>query len=402
MRQSLTRILRVMSIIAIALVFTGCPTLVKLIEPIDTATVPTPDDYNQLAAAYWSSDMRALIGVFPGTDLPANGLTVEVQDPATLDPGLRALKPDFALEMGPSGTQFNIPVRVSTVIGKAVTKADGTMVMPNVDVYTTENGQPVLLDEVHIEFTEDNLVVVHALMPHFSPALYKVRNGLAVSIDSPKIKGEFLVGSSVPTQMTAINTTNADVWIVKPRERTIGKVGNIVYDTSSVQLPFKGSSEVLGKGSCECEEVGDGAILFEVDAKGSPKNGNKGKTAQWLSIRRVKCVEVYAHVGVSFDAGAHTTTYNVSVFLDDGTTVRELTVEDGLYFSWEMTGPCSGISLSAASTGYWVHEDCDGESEALTRTKIKVTLTTDTIKATFKYDEPARANEGHTVVILPE
>jgi hypothetical protein len=386
----------------IALAFSGCFRPMSngpLIEAIDAATVPTPDDYNQLQAAYWSPDMRALISVFSGTTLPNGGLAIAVQDLATLDAALGALGPNFAVDTGPDGTQFNVPVRISTVIGKAIRDLDGALIMPNVDVYTSENGQAVPVEDVAIDFTEDDLVVVHALLAHFSPVVYRVRDGLAVSIDDPPHNSQYLVGASVPTQLTAYNTSRADIWVASVSEDALGSLGMLTYDTSQVQLDFEGDSSVMGKGSCKCTKLGDGVVFYTVNALGSPKAGGKGKTAKWKRHRSVECIEIYALVTVLFDPELHTTSYAVQVYLEEDGQAKEITIDDRIVYNWEMTGPCAGIDVILPYYAEWEHGDCDAVSESQTRIKITVRFTDETAEGQLVYDQPGRANEGAVVQV---
>ena len=379
----------------------GCPPprRIILVEPADNAQVPTPADFDQLAASFFSPDKQALISVFPGTTLPQGGLSVRVADTSMLPPALANQNPAFALNLGPDGTQFNMPVRVSAVIGKVVDQEDGSSLIPDVEVLTTENKQAVSLENVETEITGEGLVIVHALMPHFSNAAYRVKDGLRVSIDSPPDKDKYIVGSTIDTQMTAENTSDEDIWSAEPVEGVSGDLGSLQYDKKPAQLSKKGDKAVIGKGTCNCASPGDGDVTFIVKASGSSRDSGKKKSATWLKQRSVECYEVFGQMKVSFDPEIHTTFYEAKVFLNDGDKFTDITNDSRVKITWRLQGSCTAgfEGLAGSSRARWDHTDCSAEHEAATRIICDANFKDGPIDFTPQYNQPARANEGKTV-----
>jgi hypothetical protein len=376
-----------------------------LIELVDGVKVPIPVDYDQLMAAYFSPNERAMISVFPGTTIPNNGLTVEVVNPASLDAALAAMEPEFALEMGPSGTTFNEPVRVSTVIGKTITNDEDETLLPFVDVYTMNNGQPEFIEDVGIEIDEDGLITTHALMPHFSPGAFKILGGVNVKVITPAKNPMAWVGGTIPTKLNVTNVSkNANNRVfVESKTVVRGKLKNAKFKDESYYLD-SGKSADVGVGSCDCSGVGFGQIKTTLKVtKYDKKTGKLLKPLVKSRVVTVKCIELNLQMEVYGDPQNNYTDYRVRGDVRDHGDIRgdilNKDIAKRIKIEWDFKGIKCGKAEKSLKTGaFWEHFSCSGEDQELSRIKCKVTYTDDDGKTVTKiYDAPARANEGKKV-----
>jgi len=261
-------------VLTIAVLGPGCPCFLPAIDPPDnegilynlvTSPIPYPPDLFQLQSAYESPQGQALISVFPGTTEPPGGLAVTQLGFRELPRALQENRPDFAVACGPDGTAFDIPVRVSLLLGEAVETTEG-LEIPTLEVQTQKDGQveTVPPEDLLMEVTEDGLLIAHAFVDHFTPFTYKVGVGVLARIYKPTGGAYYVVGGdSVPTQMKAKNRGPRTIRLTPVVTTTGPGPGTLTYDNSAKDVAVN-QVGVLGEGTCPCAKPGAGTFNFDL------------------------------------------------------------------------------------------------------------------------------------------
>ncbi len=364
-----------------------------------TAVLPAPEDLAQLQTTFDSLDGLARISVFPGTTLPAQDLTVDLAATATLDPQLNALNPDVAVRLGPEGTQFDVPVRVSVLLGAAVQNGD-TTVVPSLQAFTISNGTLTEILDPQIEVTADGLVIGHATLDHFSEVGYKVGLGVEITIDDPKSGAVYLLGETVPTGMDAINLSKKTVR-VKPSEKITGVLKNLQFDNTTKTLTQFRSAK-LGVGTCECDKAGNGNVQFDAIGDNKATGAINPSFIRFRTFRDVICAELDTQMTVTFNAGTHTTHYSVKVFhttQSTGFTKKEITFVGPVNYRWTAASVCGNFESPALTKddprNFYEHDDCTAAEDALSSIQCEVTYTADDGRKIIRtYKAKGRDNEG--------
>lgn len=362
-----------------------------------TAMLPPLDSSETLLAAYDSSDGRARISVFPGTVLPKVPLTVEMISTDAVAGPLRSNSNDFALRLGPDGSQFNVPVRLSLLIGGVAQNSDGSFIVPTVEVVTEDAAKVEMLSDPQMEVTDDGLLIAHVGLNHFSDAVYRLKVGLDVVIDSPADDAVYLVAETIGTRMTVRNNTD-DFMRVQAIETNKAPVGPVTYNSSRVQLPSK-STKAVGIGSCKCTTTGMGWVAFELKGDYAPSGEIDPSWVHFKKFRNVNCTLLETQIVVTFNPETHTTHYSVSTFhttQSTGYQRQELFRGPQLSYRWTSAGTCGTFGNPGDfPANSYEHEGCSASEEAAARIKVEVTYTADDGRVIKRsYDMPSRANEG--------
>lgn len=394
----------------------GVGTIVPLDEATDPSSlvgptdeiIPDPEDIDDLQAVFESSDGRALISVFKGTDLPAGDLTIEVIDPANVEESLKGTNPHFAVRMGPDGTVFNQPVRISFLAGSVLLTDDGALIIPVFEAFTHESGDAVLLDEIEVEITEDGLIIVHALASHFSDGAYRAGAGVEISIDNPTDGQEFyMYEDTITTQMTATNKGKKNIRLI-PTETVADTVIISPFNFDpAIELLGPNQSGQFGVGSGVCQTTGRTSIEFDVKGDRNIESTDSIELKDSLILfkihRSVICHALDTWMTVTFNPETHTTHYSAQVFRNDGFTGSrtDITFDGSVEYKWASANTCGSFDNPGDDPrNYWNHEDCDEADEANSSVSLTVTYTDPNgrkIKRVYKAS-PARADEGFLVV----
>lgn len=381
--------------------------LASLMDPTNEV-LPDSEDKDELLAVYDSPSGQARISVFEGTDLPAGGLTINVIDAADVDDALKGIAPHFAVRMGPDGTVFNKPVRISFLAGEAIYTDDGQLIVPSIEAYTNEAGGAVLLDKIQVEVTADGLIIVHAYANHFSDAAMRAGAGVEISIDKPLSGQEFyLYEDTISTQMTATNKSKNSIRLI-PTETVDDTVvvDPFTYDASQIVLGPNQSSQ-FGVGSGACQTSGRANFTFDVKGDRNVKSTDKITLANSLILFRIHrgiiCHGLDTWMTVTFDANTHTTHYVAQVFKNDGATGArtDITFDNSVTYQWSSATVCGIFETPGDDPrNSWNHDDCSAADEAQSSVILTVTYVDPNGRTiTRKYKAtPARADEGFIVV----
>lgn len=364
---------------------------------LDTSAVlPPPDSNEMLQATYDSADGRARISVFPGTTL-AGPLTVEAIDPGQAAGPLQSPDNGFALRLGPDGTQFNNPVRLSLLIGAAAQRPDGSYVVPSIEVVTEDAAKVETLPDAQMEITENGLLIAHVYTNHFSDVVYRLKIGVEIGIDSPDDDAVFEVAETFATGMRVTNYNQIPLR-AQAAEGNMAPVGPVTYNDSIVVIPAE-SSNFVGIGSCACAAVGLGYVEFDLAGDFELAGEINPSLIAFKKFVPVNCTLLETYITVTFDPELHTTNYLVDVFhTTDSTGFQRQQVFPGtrLALRWSAAATCGSFSrVTDTSTYSYEHEGCTGPEEAASRVQVEVKYTGDDGRViTRVYNMPARANEG--------